>query len=171
MKLHWIRWAVLCNLLAISSPAAPNLIALKHSAESLCSLANAPEEIIKEIIEPDEPSSVCVGQQFSIGLEANPSTGYAWQLDQPLDVSLIQFITNLYIQPASELLGAPGRELWVFKAIGQGQARIVLKYVRPWQKDSAPAKLNTFRLIVKEAPGDSSHCKLESASAAQHLIK
>ena len=48
-----------------------------------------------------------VGAEFTLALEANPTTGYQWQLAQPLDASLVQrFPFGLSL--------AAAREPWMF---------------------------------------------------------
>ena len=90
-----------------------------------------------------------VGQEFTITLESNPTTGYQWQLAKPLDEGILKFIGSEYKAPETELLGAGGKEVWTFKAVNRGIAEISLKYVRLWEKDVPPAKEQTFAIIVK----------------------
>ena len=101
----------------------------------------------EEYLNPGEPIKVKVGQRFTIRMESNPTTGYGWQLSKDLD-NIIVLITNTFIPPDSKLCGAGGHELWTFKAVEQGQTNILMKYVRPWEKDQ-PARTNVFMVIVK----------------------
>ena len=94
-----------------------------------------------------EPITVKAGQNFTIKMESNPTTGYGWQLSKALD-NKISLVTNAYIPPDSKLCGAGGHEIWTFKAIGEGQTEISMKYVRPWEKDQ-PARTNVYTVIVK----------------------
>ena len=94
-----------------------------------------------------EPIMVKAGQNFTIKMESNPTTGYGWQLSKALD-NKISLVTNAFIPPDSKLCGAGGHELWTFKAIGEGQTDISMKYVRPWEKDQ-PARTNVFTVIAK----------------------
>lgn len=78
-----------------------------------------------------EPIQVKAGQNFTIKMESNPTTGYGWQLSKALD-NKISLVTNAFIPPDSKLCGAGGHEVWTFKAIEQGQVEISMNYVRPW---------------------------------------
>jgi len=90
---------------------------------------------------PEEPQIVArAGQTFSVTLESNPSTGYRWQLAKPVDNSIITLVSSDYVVGEGELIGAGGEEIWTFKVIKSGRARIYFKYVRPWEKDVPPAK-------------------------------
>jgi predicted secreted protein len=46
-------------------------------------------------------------------------------------------------------VGGSGREVWTFKALKSGKITIEFKYVRPWEKDKAPAILKSFSVVVK----------------------
>ena len=80
------------------------------------------------------------GQQFSLTLESNPTTGYQWRLAKPIAGSCVALVTNQFVRPSSKLTGAPGRETWKFKALQPGETVIALEYVRPWEKGGEPAQ-------------------------------
>lgn len=101
----------------------------------------------EEYLNPGEPIEVQVGQKFTIRMESNPTTGYGWQLSDSLDNEII-LVTNTFIPPDSQLCGAGGHEVWTFKAMHAGRAKISMEYVRPWEKDQ-PARTNVFKVIVK----------------------
>lgn len=46
-------------------------------------------------------------------------------------------------------IGAGGNEVWIFEAAGSGKTEIILKYVRPWEKNVPPAKTVTFKVNIK----------------------
>jgi len=102
----------------------------------------------EEYLNPGAPIQVKAGQNFTIRLQSNPTTGYGWQLSKALD-NKISLVTNAYIPPDSKLCGAGGHEVWTFKAIEQGQAEISMKYVRPWEKYQPPARTNVYAVMVK----------------------
>lgn len=95
-----------------------------------------------------DPIEVAVGSDFSITLASNPTTGYRWELAEPLDETLIKLVDSEYKAPRTKLAGAGGREVWTFKGIGQGHGVIELKYVRPWEKDAPPGKTAEFAVRV-----------------------
>ena len=95
------------------------------------------------------PIEVKVGEKFVISLESNPTTGYQWQLAEPLNTSILELVGSEYKAPETKLVGAGGEERWTFKAVGEGETKIYLEYARPWEKDVAPAKSETFSVIVR----------------------
>lgn len=78
-----------------------------------------------------ETVQVYVGNDFSIVLESNPTTGYSWQLSSLPEKELISFINSYFETKESAAVGASGRQVWVFKALKAGKATIHFKYVRP----------------------------------------
>jgi inhibitor of cysteine peptidase len=92
---------------------------------------------------------VTVGQEFSITLASNATTGYHWQLTLPLDEAVVKLVANEYKSPETMALGAGGQEIWTFQAMGQGQTVINLKYVRPWEKDVAPVETASYAVNVR----------------------
>jgi predicted secreted protein len=90
-----------------------------------------------------------VGQEFTVTLASNASTGYHWELTEPLDESMVNLVTSEYQTPETRMLGATGKEIWTFRAVGQGETVVNLKYVRPWEKDIAPVKTASYLVIIR----------------------
>jgi len=91
-----------------------------------------------------------IGKSFAITLDSNPTTGYQWQIARQLDTGLLELVDSQYISSKTDLVGAPGKEEWSFKAIRAGKAIISFDYVRPWEKNELPAKTNSFIVIIRE---------------------
>jgi len=87
----------------------------------------------REYSDPSVPIVVEEGQEFSILLESNPTTGYQWQLTQPPDEAVLSLVKTEFEEPEENLLGAGGRERWTFKAEGRGRTTLYFVYVRPWE--------------------------------------
>ena len=80
--------------------------------------------------------------EFTLTLDANRTTGYQWILTR-YDADYIKPIRYEYQPAKTNMLGAPGKSIWTFKApSGAFSAptlhRIKLIYARPW--DLKPAK-------------------------------
>jgi predicted secreted protein len=86
---------------------------------------------------------------FIITLESNKTTGYEWQLAEPLDNSMLRFISSKYVTGDSDLVGAGGKEEWTFMALKPGKTAVSLKYVRSWEKDAPPAKKIIFVVVIR----------------------
>lgn len=95
-----------------------------------------------------KPINVTAGEQFSVTLASNPTTGYKWDLAKPLDEKVVKFVANEYVRPTPQLIGAGGNEVWTFKAAGEGKTGIALKYIRPWETNVAPVRTTNFVVVV-----------------------
>ena len=94
--------------------------------------------------------TVSEGKQFSITLDSNPTTGYHWELASSLDEDVVKLVGNAYRGPeTTKLLGAGGKEIWTFKAVGKGEEAIRMKYVRPWEKGVPPDKTADYVITVR----------------------
>ena len=89
------------------------------------------------------------GEDFTIILPANPTTGYQWQLAKPLNKKMIQFINSEYIADKTGLTGQGGKEVWRFKARMAGRANISFKYLRSWEKNISPVSIKKFIIVIK----------------------
>jgi len=89
-----------------------------------------------------------VGQNFTITLEANVTTGYQWQLAKPLDENMLQLISADYLADKTGLVGAGGKQVWIFKVLKTGKTMVSFKYVRPWEKNNLPEEEESFVIII-----------------------
>lgn len=89
------------------------------------------------------------GQEFTIVLNSNPSTGYSWSISDTYDKSIVQAIGNVFKPSSTKKIGAPGEELWTFKGAGRGNTKINFTYSRKWEGKSSQETLKNFSLTVK----------------------
>ncbi|MDD4183346.1 MAG: protease inhibitor I42 family protein, partial [Candidatus Omnitrophica bacterium] len=106
---------------------------------------------IAENLTQDKTIKVEAGQDFTITLEANATTGYEWQLAKPLDENRFKLISSGYVADKLNRIGAGGRQVWVFKALKAGETVISFKYIRQWEKNTPPAKEESFLIHVTDA--------------------
>lgn len=83
--------------------------------------------------------TVSEGSDISLKLPENPTTGYSWNLSHSAGLALI---SDEYIPPGSQLIGAGGSHEWVFHAAGKGDQAIHAEYRRPWVQAGAIAYQN-----------------------------
>lgn len=84
------------------------------------------------------------GQELRIELEENPSTGYTWHV---LKQNPLKLVRKEFLRPAEQMPGAPGKALFVFKALAPGQALVELAYFRSWEGSQKAA--GRYRLTVR----------------------
>ena len=91
-----------------------------------------------------------VGKEFVITLNANATTGYEWQLANPIDDSLIGLVGSEYVPDKTGLVGSGGKSIWTFKAVRAGKTQVSFKYIRPWEKNTPPVKEATYIVDIKD---------------------
>jgi predicted secreted protein len=89
--------------------------------------------------EDDEPTpsydktiDVKVGDQFTITLGSQPSTGYEWELD--FDLTTIRLDSKSFV-PDSNLTGSPGTDTYTFTALAVSKTKIEMIYKREWEDE------------------------------------
>jgi inhibitor of cysteine peptidase len=90
--------------------------------------------------------NVTKGRFLVITLEGNPTTGYTWEVTEPLGELVLQQVGDIAFVPESNLIGAGGVQIATFEVVGAGNATIKMVYHRPWETDVEPA--DTFTLNV-----------------------
>ena len=91
--------------------------------------------------------AVTAGEEFALRLEANPSTGYSWELQKPLADSIVVSKGSDFEQGENDAPGAGGHELLTYEAVGDGSTTIELGYLQPFD-DAPPSKRVSFEVEV-----------------------
>lgn len=97
-----------------------------------------------------EQRTVKVGEQFDVKLDANATTGYAWEVAD-LDEGKVRLVSDNYLEgnTSGQVVGAGGQSVLRFEALAQGQTRIKLVYRRAWETGVEPIKTYTVELTVQ----------------------
>ena len=97
-----------------------------------------------------EQRTLKVGEAFELRLDANATTGYAWEVAE-LDESKVRLVANDYVEGATsgQVVGAGGQSVLRFEAVAKGQTRIKLVYRRAWETGVEPIKTYTVELTVQ----------------------
>jgi len=90
-------------------------------------------------------------QPLVVRLPANPSTGYVWSYAVAGDDVLRLETVDGESAGANGMVGAPGEQVWSFRAQGAGRAVLTYVYARPWEKNTLPAKIFTLKVEVMPA--------------------
>lgn len=92
-----------------------------------------------------------------VRLASNPSTGYTWRMAQN-ESSLLKPVGDEYVPSRGKLLGAPGVQVFRFKAVAAGGTELILLYQSSTLKGVAAAK-QFWVLVTIDRPGESSRKK------------
>ena len=96
------------------------------------------------------PVNLKVGEQISVMLNGNPTTGYIWRVDgkipanSPVQVEL----TTASKENNSFCCGFPVPTTLKITGRSVGDATVRVVYARPWEKGKAPADAKTFAVKV-----------------------
>lgn len=139
-----LRW--ICFLLS-----GAFLLAACSSGKTGPTMPPVPSVPLGEVRLTANDSGRCVdlseGQVLVIVLEANPSAGYTWEVAEANEKILCQ-MGEIEFEPESDLLGAPGKQVLRFEAVGAGQTALKLIYHRPWEKGVEPAGTYSIQVVV-----------------------
>ncbi len=94
--------------------------------------------------------SLAVGASTIVTLEANPSTGYAWRVDeaQSGDCAVAEFAGYRDKPDSAGRIGAPRLADFAITGAKPGECAIVLVYDRSWES-KPPARTHTIAVTVE----------------------
>lgn len=97
-----------------------------------------------------ESISIALGASKIITLEANPSTGHAWRVDeaQSGDCAVAEFAGYRDRPDATGKIGAPKLADFTFTGASKGQCTITLIYDRSWES-KPPARTHAVAVTVE----------------------
>ena len=95
----------------------------------------------------DTPLEIETGDTFTIVVQSNPSTGYRWQMAEPLDETIIRFLAHEYRADRPIQPGSGGWDVWTFEALAPGETQITLNNFPP-SNDVTPCETTTFTITI-----------------------
>jgi inhibitor of cysteine peptidase len=124
-------------------------IFLKVLLIALCTGITLPVLAEKNFSHKFKVMRIPLGKIITITLQANPTTGFSWQLVEISDKKILEFVKKEYIVISEKSPGSGGIENWSFKTLKSGKTVVILEYRRPWEKDIPAAKIEEFNIFVK----------------------
>jgi inhibitor of cysteine peptidase len=106
--------------------------------------------------DPGARFEVDPGDDFTVTLESNATTGFAWQLETALPENVVRLVRDVYVEPDTDLVGAAGRQELTFEGVGDGSTFIQLWYIRSFDDPPEPADRAQFEVIVGTGDSDES---------------
>lgn len=112
-------------------------------------IAQAKTLILQDI---DDSSHLClyVGDTLTIKLTSNPSTGFSWAKPEP--VAHLSLVSSRSERGSSTQPGASGFQIFTYEATRPGDATLALNYLRPFEKNTPPARTFHLTLTIEERP-------------------
>lgn len=96
---------------------------------------------------PSSQYIVKVDEQFKVELFSNPSTGFGWYIVNLDNNSCVDTVSHSYECSLAGMPSVGGKEVFEFKAVSKGSAKIVFHYMRPWEKKK-PAQIKVVLVEV-----------------------
>lgn len=127
---------------------APGLLLLALAMAFACSPAQRAKTIKLDVSDAGHRVELKKGQRLEISLEANPTTGYEWEVEK-LDEQILRPVGEPEFKPQSDLMGAPGVQTLHFQAVSAGQTTLRLMYHRRWEKGVEPLQTYSVEVVVR----------------------
>lgn len=150
LKKHLIVSSLILGIAVILVASA---VGLSNGAQPPAPRADDSQDLVTIAIStrfrsPSIPVTAYAGDQFTVTLPSNPSTGYSWQMLNQPDAKVLRKTVAKYNEPEKPMPGKPGTETWTFKAVGKGKQSIEMVYLRPWEKGVTPERKQVFEVTV-----------------------
>jgi inhibitor of cysteine peptidase len=86
-----------------------------------------------------------------VSLWSNKTTGFSWSESATIsDPGVLQQTNHEYVAPEAQgLVGAPGKEVWTFKALKVGTSQVSMEYSQPWEGGQKDAYGFSLTVTVK----------------------
>lgn len=92
------------------------------------------------------------GDRFEVRLEANATTGFEWVVDSESASEVVTIVSSTYEEPPTDLVGAPGTQIFVFEATTAGAGILRLEYIRPFDEPPVPERIVELIVSVDDVP-------------------
>ena len=98
----------------------------------------------------DKTFNFVVGDEFSIRLPDNPSTGYSWHFKTvPASQQVISLISNQFHAPKTKSVGAGGERSFFWQAVTVGSVEVYGFYKRPWSGSQKEPSVS-YKIVVEQ---------------------
>ena len=125
-----------------------NNTAENNTAENNTTEVNETAETGQVVTEADNGTSISLknGENFTLQLRENPSTGYSWQLNLSEGLTILN---DGYTQDPTpeEMVGVPGTHQWEIKAVISGSQQVKGIYKQSWMNTTGTE--DNFTLTVE----------------------
>ncbi|MBN1955443.1 MAG: protease inhibitor I42 family protein [Anaerolineae bacterium] len=111
---------------------------------------SGPGEVVLTTLDNGQRVELRGSNVLVLNLEANPATGYSWQV-QGMDRRVLTQVESEFVSN-STMLGAPATQVMRFQGLTAGQTEIRLAYARPWE-NAAPARTFSVQVQVTDPAG------------------
>jgi len=126
-------------LLVVSSTAAFALSAPKRASAGMIAVTES---------DNGREFTLARGDWLEISLPATSGTGYTWQT-APIADALVKPVGDAKFKLDNGMPGASGHQIFRYSIEASGTGTLELRYIRPWEKGTPPARVFKILLIVR----------------------
>lgn len=101
-----------------------------------------------DVVTEPGPIRLSVGEEVTIRLESNRTTGYQWTAVTEPDAAVATVVSTSYRPGDSDAVGAGGTQDFVVRGVAAGTTTLELGYSRPWEEGTPPAQTASFPITV-----------------------
>lgn len=104
---------------------------------------------ISEIKTETIDEKLSVGENLTITLDENPTTGYTWNYEIS-DENKIVIASDNYIESENEeIVGAGGIHEWTFSALDSGEVEVTFNYYRSWEGAKSSISKKVYKITIE----------------------
>lgn len=122
-------------------------------AISFCLLAcsQAPKQVAVDDSYSGKEVELGVGGSLTVTLESNATTGFQWTEQAVIsNQTVLEQVSHQFKAPADTgMVGAPGKEIWTFKALKKGKSTVSMEYSQAWEGGEKAAQTFDLTVVVK----------------------
>lgn len=148
LKLMAMLLIIAAVVFAAGCTEEPETNETPDAAENNTTKTNETVETGQIVTEADNGTSISLknGENFTLQLRENPSTGYAWELNVSEGLSILN--DNYTQDEAPEgMVGVGGTHTWIIEAVSEGTQQANGIYRRPWENTTGTE--DNFTLAVE----------------------
>lgn len=111
--------------------------------------SDAPTSVTITAADAGTRVTLAQGGELEVVLEANPSTGFSWTVEEVDEAVLIQEGEPEYVTQDESVVGSPADQTTRFAAAGSGETPLSLIYHRAWEEGVEPVDRFEVTVIVE----------------------
>ena len=92
------------------------------------------------------------GDQLTVTLSTNPTTGYSWSVVGKSQGLLKQVGESRFVQSRHRpgMVGVGGCQVWTFLAVATGKTTLGFSYARSWEHGVAPVRMIEWPVTIRK---------------------
>jgi predicted secreted protein len=94
-------------------------------------------------------AEIKIGEQITVRLPENPSTGFSWAIDES-DRQRLALDSTAFAEATEVYVGARGQRIFTFTARQAGAVALKLKYWRFWEGDASVTERYAVTLQIRD---------------------